>query len=119
MSLFDSILGQVGGNLDISSIAGKFGIDPSMAEMAVKALGQSHAEPGDTIEGAAAKTGLDSGMLGQLASHLGGEGGLGQLAGLLQGNSALSGIAGMLDKDGDGNPLNDLAGMAGGLLGQK
>ena len=112
MSLFDSILGQVGGNLDIGSIASKFGIDPSMAEMAVKALGQSHAEPGDTIEGAAAKTGMDSGMLGQIASHLGGEGGLGQLSGLLQGNSALSGLTGMLDKDGDGNPLNDLIGMA-------
>ena len=118
MSLFDSILGQVGGNLDISSIASKFGIDPATAEQAVQALGQSHAEPGDTIEGAAAKTRLDSGMLGQIASHLGGEGGLGQLSGLLQGNSALSGLSGMLDKDGDGSPLNDIVGMAGGLFGK-
>lgn len=119
MSLFDSILGQVGGNLDIGGIASKFGIDPSMAEQAVQALGKAHVEPGDTISGAAAATGLDSGMLGQLASHLGGEGGLGALAGLLQGNPALSGLAGMLDKDGDGNPLDDLAGMAGNLFGGK
>lgn len=117
MSLFDSILGQVGGNLDIGSIASKFGIDPSMAEQAVQALGQSHAEPGDTIQGAADKTGLDPAMLGQLASHLGGEGGLGQLSGLLQGNPALSQLAGGLDRDGDGNPLNDIAGMAKGLFG--
>lgn len=119
MSLFDSILSQVGGNLDVGSIASKFGIDPSMAEMAVKALGQSHAEPGDTIEGAAAKTGLDTGTLGQIASHLGGEGGLGALSGLLQGNSALSGLAGMLDKDGDGNPMDEIASMAGSLFGGK
>lgn len=117
MSLFDSILGQVGGNLDIGSIASKFGIDPAMAEQAVQALGQSHAEPGDTIQGAADKTGLDPAMLGQLASHLGGEGGLGQLSGLLQGNPALSQLAGGLDRDGDGNPLNDIAGMAKGLFG--
>lgn len=117
MSLFDSILGQVGGNLDIAGIASKFGIDPAMAEQAVQALGQSHAEPGDTIAGAVAKTGLDAGMLGQLASQLGGEGGLGQLSGLLQGNPTLSGLVGGLDKDGDGNPLNDLAGMAKGLFG--
>ena len=32
MSLFDSILSQVGGNLDVGSIASKFGIDPSMAD---------------------------------------------------------------------------------------
>ena len=117
MSLFDSILGQVGGNLDIGGIASKFGIDASTAEMAVKALGQSHAEPGDTVATAAASTGLDAGMLGQLASHLGGDNGLGQLSGLLQGNPALSQLASGLDKDGDGNPLNDIAGMAKGLFG--
>ena len=119
MSLLDSILGQVGQNVDIAGLAGKFGIDPAMAEKAVAALGQSHAEPGDTVEGAAAKTGLDAGMLGQIASQLGGEGGLGQISELLKGNSALSGLTGMLDRDGDGNPLNDLAGLARGLLGGK
>jgi hypothetical protein len=112
MSLLDSILGQVGQNVDIAGLAGKFGIAPEMAEKAVAALGQAHAEPGDTIAGAAAKTGLDAGTLGQMAEQLGGEGGLGQLSGMLKDNPALSGIAGMLDRDGDGNPLNDLAGMA-------
>ncbi len=28
-------------------------------------------------------------------------------------------VSGMLDRDGDGNPLNDLSGLAGGLFGKK
>jgi len=119
MGMLDGILGQLGGNLDISAIAEKVGIDPAMAEKAVAALGQSHAEPGDTIEGAAAKTGLDVGQLGQIAQQLGGEGGLEKISGMLKDNPALSGVAGMLDRDGDGNPLNDIAGLASGLFGKK
>ncbi|PLK25561.1 hypothetical protein [Novosphingobium sp. TH158] len=119
MGLLDGILGQLGGDVDIGSIAEKFGIDPAMAEKAVAALGASHAEPGDTIEGAAARTGLDAGTLNEIVGSLGGEGGVGQLSELLKGNSALSGLSGILDRDGDGNPLDDLAGLAGGLLGGK
>jgi hypothetical protein len=118
MSLLDSILGQVGQNLDIASIAGKVGIDPKMAEMAVTALGMSQPEPGDTIAGAAAKTGLDPATLSQIAEQLGGAGGLDQIAGQLKDNPALSGVAGMLDRDGDGNPINDVLGMAGKLFGK-
>lgn len=119
MGLLDGILGQLGGNLDISAIAEKVGIPKEMAEQAVAALGQSHAEPGDTIEGAAAKTGLDVGALTQMAQQLGGEGGLEKISGLLKDNPALSGVAGMLDRDGDGNPINDIMGMASGLFGKK
>jgi ATP phosphoribosyltransferase regulatory subunit HisZ len=118
MGMLDGILGQIGGgDMAIDAIASKFGIPPELAEKAVAALGQSHAEEGDTIAGAAAKTGLDSGMLGQLADHLGGAGGLGQLSGLLQGAGGLSGLSQILDRDGDGNPLDDIAGIAKGLLG--
>jgi hypothetical protein len=119
MGLLDGILGQLGGNAAIADIAAKVGIDPAMAEKAIAALGVSHAEPGDTIEGAAAKTGLDTGTLGSIAEQLGGEGALGQLSGLLQSNPALANVAGMLDRDGDGNPINDIMGMAGSLFGQK
>lgn len=121
MGMLDGILGQLGGNVDIGDIAAKYGIPAELAEKAVAALGQSHAEPGDTIEGAAAKTGLDTGVLGQIAGQLGGEGGLGQLSDLMKGAGglgALGGLAGMLDRDGDGNPLNDLGGLAGGLFGK-
>lgn len=117
MSLLDGLLGQVTQNVDIANLAAKVGIDPAMAEKAVAALGVAHSAPEDTVGLAAAKTGLDASVLTQIVSHIGGEGSLGQFASLLQGNSALSGITGMLDKDGDGNPLNELAGMAKGLFG--
>ncbi|WP_374528244.1 hypothetical protein [Novosphingobium sp.] len=122
MGLLDGILGQVAGNLDVSSIAKQVGLDPAMAEKAIAALGQAHPEPGDTVESASAATGIDSGTLGQIVSQIGGEGALGQLSGLLKENPQLSqqlgGIASMLDRDGDGNPLNDIAGIAGSLFGK-
>ncbi|MEP7221206.1 MAG: hypothetical protein ABI673_00920 [Novosphingobium sp.] len=118
MGLLDGILGQLGGGNAVASIATQFGIDPAMAEKAIAALGVSHAEAGDTIEGAAAKTGLDTGTLAGIADQLGGAGGLGQLSSMLQSNPALANIAGMLDRDGDGNPVNDIMGMAGSLFGK-
>ena len=39
-----------------------------MAEKAIAALGQAHQMQGDTVELAAAKTGLDTGTLSQIAS---------------------------------------------------
>jgi len=117
MSLFDSILSQVGSNVDVANMASKLGIDKEIAEKAIAALGKAHTEPGDTVETASAATGLDSGILSSIVGQIGGEGSLGQFAEMIKGNSALSGIMGSLDKDGDGNPLNDIAGMAKGLLG--
>ncbi len=120
MSILDSILTQVSGSPDtVAELAKKVGIDPAMAEKAVAALGQSHAEDGDTVELAAGKTGIDSGMLGNIMSQMGGEGALGDLAGKFGGDSKLGGLASMLDRDGDGNPLDDIAGMASGLFGKK
>ena len=119
MGIFDSILGQVGQHADVGNLASKLGIDPALAEKAIAALGQSHAEPGDTIAGAAAKTGLDAGVLGKIVEQIGGEGSLGQYAQMLQDNPQASGILKMLDRDGDGNPLNDIAGMAGAFFGKK
>ncbi len=124
MGMLDGLLSQLGGNLDIASLAGKVGLSPEQTEQAMAALGQAHAAPGDTVEGAAASTGLPTDVLQQLIGHVGGEGALGQLSGLLGGAGASAGgvlgsVSGMLDKDGDGNPLNDLAGLAGGLFGKQ
>lgn len=119
MGIFDSIMGQVGQHADVGNLATKLGISPDMAEKAIAALGQSHAEPGDTVAGAAAKTGLDAGVLSKIVEQIGGEGSLGQYAQALQDNPAAKGLLGILDRDGDGNPLNDLAGMASGLFGKK
>ncbi len=119
MGLFDTILGQVGQHADVGNMAAKLGIDPGMAEKAIAALGASHAEPGDTLAGAAAKTGLDTGMLSQIVEQIGGEGSLGEYAKALADNPQAKNILEMLDRDGDGNPLNDIASMASGLFGKK
>jgi len=121
MGIFDSILGQVGQHADVGNLASKLGLSPEMAEKAIAALGQSHTEAGDTIEGAAAKTGLDAGTISQIVEQIGGEGSLGEYAKTLQENPAAKGLLGMLDRDGDGNPLNDISGLidsAKGLFGK-
>jgi hypothetical protein len=116
MGLFDGILGQVGEHADVGSLAGKLGIDPAMAEKAIAALGVAHPQPGDTAQLAAQKTGLDMGTIQQIMGALGGEGGLSALAGQIA--SDPSRISAFFDKDGDGNPLDDIAGMAKGLFGK-
>jgi hypothetical protein len=105
MALFDDILGKIGDHPEITNMAAKLGIDPKLAEQAVAALGEAHQQPGDTVQEAAAKTGLDSGVISQIVEHIGGEGSLGQ-------------FATMLDQDGDGNPLDDIAGFASKLFGR-
>ncbi|MEM6475828.1 MAG: hypothetical protein AAF687_06645 [Pseudomonadota bacterium] len=120
MSFLDGILKQVGGSPDtIADLAGKVGIDPSMVEKGLAALGQSHDEDGDTVELAAEKSGLDTGALGSIMEQMGGEGALGDMAGKLKGMGGEGGIMSMLDRDGDGNPINDLTDMASGLFGKK
>ncbi|WP_295527498.1 hypothetical protein [Novosphingobium sp. Chol11] len=117
MSIFDTILSQVGGNIDIKNLAAKVGIDPTMAETAIAALAAGHQAPTDTVTTAAAKSGIDSGILQQIVGHIGGEGSLGNFASMIgQSPDALKMVTGFLDKDGDGNPLNDLSGIASGFF---
>ena len=112
-----SILGSVGGT-DIGNLAAKVGIDPAMAEKAVAALGAAHVQEGDTVKTAAAHTGLDPAVLSQIVHHIGGESALGHYAQIVQDNpQILSGITSALDRDGDGNPIDDVLGMAKGLFG--
>ena len=118
MSLLDGLLNKLGPDVDVANLAAKVGIDPAMAEKAIAALGVAHQEPGDTIASAAGRTGLDAGILNQIVGHIGGEGSLGEFARMLQENPQAKSVFGMLDKDGDGNPLNDMLGMAKGLFGK-
>jgi len=115
MSMLDGILKQVAGSPDtVASLAEKVGIDPSMVEKGLAALGQSQPEDGDTVELAAQKTGMDAGALGSIMEQMGGEGALGSFAGMADGEGGLGGI-----RDGDGNAMDDIAGMASGLFGKK
>jgi len=113
MSIFDQLLGQVAGNVDIQNLAAKVGIDPGQAESAIAALAAAHPAEGDTVQTAAANTGLDAGVLQQIVSHIGGEGSLGQFASMLaQHPEALSFAEGFLNKEAGG-----LLGAAKGLFG--
>ncbi|WP_066795639.1 hypothetical protein [Sphingomonas soli] len=116
--MLDGILGQVTQNVDIANLAAKVGLSPEHVESAVKALAKYHPMQGDTAEGAAASTGLPVDKLQEIIGHIGGEGSLGKFASMLQGGAA-GGLLGALDKDGDGNPLNDITGMVGGIFGKK
>lgn len=105
MSLFDQILGAAHNHPTVKNMADKLGIDPSTAEKAIAALTEAHHEDGDTVELAAAKTGIDASVLNSVREQVGGEG---SLAKFMQ----------ILDADHDGNPLNDIAGFAGKLFGK-
>lgn len=107
MSLLDNVLKSISGAPDdVANLAAKVGIPPEMAEKAIAALGRSHQMQGDTVEGAAAATGLDASILSKIVEQIGGEG-------------SLTHFASMIDKDGDGNPLDEIMGMASGLFGKK
>ncbi|GAM06431.1 MULTISPECIES: hypothetical protein [Novosphingobium] len=116
MGLLDGVLGQMGGNADVANLAGQLGIRPEMAEKAVAALGQAHQQPGDTAELAAGRTGLDVATIQQIITAIGGESALARFAGEIVSNPQ---VMALLDRDGDGDAMDDIAGFASGLFGRK
>lgn len=118
MSIFDQILGQISSNVDIKNLAAKVGIDPAMAESAIAALAAGHSAPGDTVETAAANTGIDSGVLQQIVGHIGGEGSLGNFASMLGDHpDAMKLVSGFMGGgEGGESPLGSLGGLASGLF---
>lgn len=106
MGMLDGLLGQLGGTDKIADLAAKVGLSEEQVKTAMAALGQAHPEAGDTVSDAAATTGLSMDKLQDLVSQIGGENALGK-------------ISSMIDRDGDGNPLNDLTSIAGSLFGKK
>lgn len=107
MGMLDGLLGQITENVDVANLATKVGLTPEQVEMAMTALGQAHTAPTDTIETAAASTGLSGDVLQQIVSHIGGEGSLGRFAEMLG------------DQGGEGGILGTLGGLASGFLGGK
>lgn len=106
MSILDGILKNIGGAPDdVVNLAKQVGLDPAMVEQAIAALGKTHQMDGDTVELAAEKTGMSPDILNQIVGAIGGEG-------------SLTNFASILDQDKDGNPINDLMGMAKGLFGK-
>lgn len=98
MSLLNSILGQVCENSTVQNLATKVGLSPDQVETAVTALGEAHTAEGDTVETAAANTGLPADKLQEIVGHIGGEGSLGRFASLIQEGGGASSILGGLSK---------------------
>ena len=133
------LLGQLGGGGLLDSV---LGLQPTPVDQGNQVLGQifGSKEVSRTVAaGAEQQTGISSDLLkkmlpvvammvaGYMAKQGGessgnGNGGLGGLiGGLLGGGSkassgGLGGLASLLDLDGDGNPLDDIIGMAGKLV---
>jgi hypothetical protein len=126
----NDVLGQIFGSKDVSrSVAGhaaaETGIDPSLLKkmlpiLAMLVAGYLAKQSGGEGGGLG---GLIGGMLG--GGQASGGGGLGGMLGDVLGGAlgggrqaapaagGLGGLASMLDMDGDGNPLDDIIGMAG------
>ena len=103
MGMLDGLLGQVADNVDIKNLAERIGLSPDEVEKGVQALGVAHPQPGDTVQTAAANTGLPETKLQQIVEQIGGEGALGRFAMLLGEQGGLG---------------NTLGGLAGGLFGK-
>ncbi len=120
----NDVLGQIFGSKDVSRTvadhaAGQTGLDagllkqmlPILAMMVAGYMAKQGGQQsgggglGDLIGGALGGGGSSGGLGGMLGSVLGGSGG------------GLGGLGKMLDMDGDGNPLDDIIGMAGKLRG--
>jgi hypothetical protein len=125
----NDVLGQIFGSRDVSravaqNAAGQSGLDPALLKKMLPMLAMLAAGAMSKSQGAAA-TPAGGGLLGGLLGGGAGGGGLGgALAGALggapaagAGRPAQGGLASMLDLDGDGNPLDDIMGMAGKLRG--
>lgn len=101
----NDVLGQIFGSKDVSrtvakSASGQSGLDPSLLKKMLPIVAM-------LVAGYMAK------QSGGGAAQRGGGGGLGGLlGGLLGGGGAGGGLASMLDRDGDGNPLDDILEMA-------
>jgi hypothetical protein len=133
----NNILGQIFGSKDVSrSVAdhasGQTGIDPSLLKkmlpiLAMLVAGYIAKQSGGEGEAAGGGLGGLGGMLGGLlgGGAAAGGGGLGGMLGSVLGGGGgqaapaaggLGGLASMLDMDGDGNPLDDIMGMAGKMM---
>lgn len=130
--LGNNVLGQIFGSKDVSravaaNAATRTGLDPALLKkllpvLAMMAAGYMARQGGGRAAAPAGGGGGLGGLLGGLAGQAagGGAGGLlGGLAGQVAGGGAQRGGAGglgaLLDLNGNGNPLDDIIGMAGKL----
>jgi hypothetical protein len=112
----NDVLGQIFGSKDVSrtvaqSAAARSGLDPALLKkmlpmLAMLVAGYMARQSG----GAAPPAGPGGGLGGLLGGLLGGR------PSAPAGSAAPGGLASMLDLNGDGNPLDDILGMAGKMM---
>lgn len=134
----NDVLGEIFGSKDVSrTVAGQAasqtGLDAGLLKKMLPILAMMvagyMAKQGGQSQGGGGLGDLIGGALGGAGGGAGGGGGLGGMLGNVLGGAVgggaapsaggggLGGLANMLDLDGDGNPLDDILGMAGKLRG--
>lgn len=99
MTLLNQMMQTVGG-VDIETLAGQVGLTPAQVESAVAALGRAEPEPTDTVDQAAAKSGLPREAVAKVFEAIGGEDGLRRIVGgLSQGGGLAGAMSGLFGKD--------------------
>ncbi|WP_022681424.1 hypothetical protein [Sphingobium bisphenolivorans] len=105
MANFSDILNNLGG---LEAIAAKLGLEPEQMQALMAEIG-AKIGAGETDVAALATTAAEHGVsadaLQELFARVGGP------------EAILGKIGGFFDRDGDGNPLNELGGLAKGLFG--
>lgn len=129
MGMLEDLMAQSGG-LDLAAIGAKVGLTPEQVQAAASQLLPKIADPNVDNEAAtdevAASTGIPATVLASLvpaivnaasSSPTSGQGGvlgsiLAGIGGNVEGRGGWFGtITSFLDRDGDGNPINDVMGM--------
>ena len=124
----NEVLGQIFGSKDVSRsvadhAAGQTGISAGLLKqmlpiLAMMVAGYMAKQGGGQQQGGGGLGDLIGGALGGSGGSSGGLGGLlGSVLGGGGGGQAAGGLGSLLDLDGDGNPLDDIIGMAGKLRG--
>lgn len=105
MGMFDDLLGNMGG---LEAIAAKIGVQPEQMQALMSEIGGKIAS-GETDVAALATTAAEHGVsadkLQELLADFGGP------------EAILGKLGSFFDRDGDGNPLGELGGLAKGLFG--
>jgi hypothetical protein len=121
----NDVLGQIFGSKDVSrtvaqDAAARTGIDPSLLKKMLPVLAMlvaGYMAKRGGAQGGAASTRTAPGSGGGLGDVLGGVLGRGGASdGTAPRGSGAGGLGSMLDLDGDGNPLDDIIGMAGRFM---
>ena len=105
MALFDDLIGNMGG---LEAVAARIGLQPEQMQALMSEI-SGKIGAGETDVAALATTAAEHGVsadkLQELFAQFGGP------------EAILAKIGGLFDRDGDGNPLNELGGLAKGLFG--